>query len=49
MASLAHLRELGWEACVATELEFQLFDETYAQAWDKGFQRMSPTGRGNND
>ncbi len=36
---LDRLAERGWVAYVGTELEFNLFDETYESAWTKGYSR----------
>src|ERR1700709_106642 len=34
---LARLDERGWTAYVGTELEFIVFEDSYEQAWDKGY------------
>lgn len=37
---LARLEEKGWNAFMASELEFYLFDETYRSAAEKGFRQL---------
>lgn len=39
----------GWEAQVATELEFLVFDETYRDAWRKGYRDLTPASDYNID
>ncbi|HEX2902722.1 MAG TPA: glutamine synthetase family protein [Jatrophihabitans sp.] len=46
---LARLAERGWTALVGTELEFILFDETYAQAWDRRYQGLTASNQYNVD
>ena len=42
-------RGMGLEAYAGTELEFILFDGSYEQAWDSGYQGMTPANRYNVD
>jgi glutamine synthetase len=42
-------RELGFTALAGTELEFMVFDDTYEQAWDKGYVGLTPSNRYNVD
>jgi glutamine synthetase len=39
---IARLAELGLEAFVGTELEFIVFDDTYRDAWKKGYTDLTP-------
>ncbi|MGV8969969.1 MAG: glutamine synthetase family protein [Microbacteriaceae bacterium] len=39
---IARLSELGLEAFVGTELEFIVFDDTYREAWKKGYADLTP-------
>ncbi len=39
---LARLAERGWSANAGTELEFLVFQDTYEQAWHKGYRELSP-------
>ncbi len=41
---LARLAERGWGASFASELEFYLFEETYAEAKQRGYRDLHPTG-----
>jgi glutamine synthetase len=43
------LAERGWEAFAATELEFIVFEDTYEQAWDRGYRDLTPANRYNVD
>ncbi|MGP9694160.1 glutamine synthetase family protein [Brachybacterium sp. AOP25-B2-12] len=43
------LAERGWEALAATELEFLVFDETYREAWRKGYRELVPASDYNID
>jgi glutamine synthetase len=36
------LAEHGWSAIVGTELEFQLFADSYRQAWQDGYRSLQP-------
>src|ERR687885_1755194 len=36
-------REMGYTPLMATELEFYLYKESYAEAWDKDFRDLTPT------
>jgi len=46
---LARLTERGWIANAGTELEFQIFNTTYEQAWDSGYTDLEPANRYNVD
>ena len=46
---LARLAERGWMANAGTELEFILFEDSYEQAWDKGYVGLTPANRYNVD
>jgi len=46
---LARLQERGWEAHVATELEFMLFRDTYETAQRKGYRDLEPANLYNID
>src|SRR3954453_22191012 len=41
-AQLDRLAEEGWRANAGTELEFQVFRDTYEQAWHKGYRDLEP-------
>ncbi len=41
---LARLREKGWTAFFASELEFYLFDLSYAEAHRRGYRDLQPAG-----
>lgn len=43
------LEALGYRAHLATELEFLLFEDTYEQAWDRGYAGLTPASRYNID
>ncbi|MDH6128893.1 glutamine synthetase family protein [Kitasatospora sp. GP82] len=46
---LERLAGYGWRAYVGTELEFIVFRDTYEQAWDKDYQRLTPANQYNAD
>ncbi|MEU6402769.1 glutamine synthetase family protein [Streptomyces sp. NPDC046985] len=46
---LDRLAAHGWTAQVGTELEFIAFQDTYEQAWDRGYQGLTPVNRYNVD
>ncbi len=46
---LARLAERGWGANAGTELEFLVFNDTYEQAWEKGYRELSPANLYNVD
>jgi len=46
---LDRLAEHGWRAYVGTELEFIVFEDSFEQAWDKGYQNLTPANRYNVD
>jgi glutamine synthetase len=46
---LDRLAERSWEAFAGTELEFMVFQDTYEQAWDKGYRDLTPANRYNVD
>ena len=48
-AQLDRLAERGLTAYAGTELEFILFQDTYEQAWDKGYRDLTPSNRYNVD
>ena len=48
-AQLTRLTERGWTANAGTELEFQLFRDTYEQAWHKGYRELDPANLYNVD
>src|SRR3954462_9420943 len=48
-AQLARLAQRGWEAHAGTELEFMVFDDSYEQAWDRGYRDLTPANRYNVD
>src|SRR3982751_5776253 len=39
----------GWKAYVGTELEFIVFEDSFEQAWDRGYQNLTPANRYNVD
>ncbi len=41
---LHRLAETGFEAQAASELEYYTFNDTYREAWEKGYQNLEPTG-----
>jgi glutamine synthetase len=46
---LARLEERGWGAAAGTELEFILFNESYEDAWRKGYRDLDPANLYNVD
>jgi glutamine synthetase len=46
---LARLQERGWIAYVGTELEFILFDDSYEEAFARGYQDLTPSNQYNVD
>ena len=46
---LARLEERGWGANAGTELEFLVFNDTYEQAWHKGYRELTPANLYNVD
>src|SRR3954453_10258017 len=46
---LDRLAERGWAAFAGTELEFIVFQDSYEQAWDKGYRELTPANRYNVD
>ncbi len=46
---LDRLARHGWYAYVGTELEFMVFADSYEQAWDKDYQRLTPVNQYNVD
>jgi len=46
---LARLKDAGMEAFVGTELEFILFNDTYEDAWKRGYRDMNPSNLYNVD
>jgi glutamine synthetase len=46
---LARAAERGWTAYAGTELEFIVFEDSYEQAWDKGYRGLTPANRYNVD
>ncbi|MCW2993133.1 MAG: glutamine synthetase [Conexibacter sp.] len=46
---LARLAERGWSANAGSELEFILFEDSYEQAWDKGYVGLTAANRYNVD
>ncbi len=46
---LARLEERGLQALAGTELEFIVFEDTYEQAWAKGYRDLEPANRYNVD
>ena len=46
---LNRLAERGWGAYVGTELEFLLFDDSYEEAWAKGYRDLHPANQYNVD
>ena len=39
---LDRLADRGWTAQVGTELEFIVFDDTYEDAWNRGYRDLTP-------
>ncbi|MFC0862940.1 glutamine synthetase family protein [Sphaerimonospora cavernae] len=48
-AQLARLAERGWTALVGTELEFRVYEDSYEQAWQRGYRDMTPVNLYNVD
>jgi glutamine synthetase len=48
-AQLERLAERDWTANVGTELEFLIFNDTYEDAWDKGYRDLRPANLYNTD
>jgi glutamine synthetase len=48
-AQLERLEKLGYRAHIGTELEFIMFDDSYSQAWDKGYAGLTPATHYNVD
>src|SRR4051812_7713930 len=46
---IERLAERGWEAFAGTELEFMVFQDTYEDAWDRGYRNLTPANRYNVD
>ncbi|MGB8813734.1 MAG: glutamine synthetase family protein [Paracoccaceae bacterium] len=46
---VARAKALGYDAMMATELEFFLFDQTFADLFDSGYRAMTPKARYNVD
>ena len=46
---LERLAERGWLAMVGTELEFIVFNDSYEQAWTKGYRDLDPANQYNID
>jgi glutamine synthetase len=46
---IARLGEHGWQPFAGTELEFIVFEDSYEQAWDRGYVGMTPANRYNVD
>ena len=45
----ARLAEQGWTGLVATELEFMVFENSFEDAWDRGYRGLTPANRYNVD
>lgn len=45
----ARLAERGWTGLVGTELEFIVFENSYEDAWDRGYRGLTPANRYNVD
>src|ERR671928_285461 len=43
IAQYERAREMGFTPFAASELEFYLYKESYAEAWEKGFNDLTPT------
>jgi glutamine synthetase len=46
---LERLAQRGWSTLAATELEFMVFRDTFEQAWDRGYQGLTPANQYNVD
>lgn len=42
---LDELAARGWKALSGTEMEFQIFSNSYAEAWDDGYRNLRPVSR----
>ena len=40
---IERLEKLGYRAHIGTELEFIMFDDSYAEAWDKKYEALTPS------
>jgi glutamine synthetase len=49
LAQTAKAAAMGFEAFAGTELEFIVFDNTYEEAWDAGYTKLTPSNRYNVD
>ena len=45
----ARLAERGWSGLAGTELEFIVFENSYEDAWDRGYRGLTPANRYNVD
>jgi glutamine synthetase len=45
----ARLAERGWSGLAGTELEFIVFENSYEDAWDRGYRELTPANRYNVD
>src|SRR5437667_5225805 len=43
IAQYERARELGYTPMMSSELEFYVYRESYAEAWDKGYSGLTPT------
>ena len=43
IAQYERAREMGFTPMMASELEFYLYKESYAEAWDRDFRELTPT------
>ena len=48
-SQLDRLAERGWKAAAGTELEFILFNDSYEEAWQKGYRDLDPANLYNVD
>ncbi len=48
-AQVARARDLGYDAFAGTELEFIVFEDTYEDAWRKGYRDLTPSNQYNVD
>lgn len=46
---LDRLAERGWTAQVGTELEFVVYDDSYSDAWNRGYRDLTPANQYNVD
>jgi glutamine synthetase len=49
LAQADRAAKLGLQAFAGTELEFLVFEDTFEQAWDKGYRDLTPANRYNVD